>query len=348
MRALLALLALGVLLTAHELAHLLAARIFGTRAVVFSFGIGPPLFRFRAFGQRWALGAVPFGGWLRLEGENPHDATRASGVPFAALSVGRRMVVFAAGPLGSWILAVLLLTALFAAGTHHPVGTTIGGVDPGSLAAQAGFRPGDRIVSVDGDPVHRWSQLVEALTHAAAADGSASVTVARGEGTATLVVNPEPDGEGRPHVGIRQLYAFERLPPAQALRRAVVHTGVVVQRIFREAGALLAQPWGGADRNRTVGALVWSAAQAAETSLDGLVRALAALSLVLGLFFLLPLPALDGGRILLTFCEAAMGRPVDGRVQTLLQTLSLVAGVAAVAWLTYGEVRQVLSMTLGP
>ena len=108
MRALLALLALGVLLTAHELAHLLAARVFGTRAIVFSFGIGPPLFDFRALGQRWALGAIPFGGWLRLEGENPHDAMRASGVPFAALSVGRRLAIFAAGPLGSWALAVLL------------------------------------------------------------------------------------------------------------------------------------------------------------------------------------------------------------------------------------------------
>ena len=255
------------------------------------------------------------------------------------------MAVFAAGPLGSWALAVLLLAVLFAVGTHHPVGMTIGGVDPGSLAAQAGFRPGDRIVSVDGDEVHRWSQLVEALTQAS--DGSAAVTVARGEGTVTLVVTPELDPEGRPRIGIRQLYGLERFLPAEALRRAVLHTGVVVQRIFREAGALLAQPWGDSDRNRTVGALVWSAAEAAEASLDALVRALAALSLALGLFFLLPLPALDGGRMLLTLWEAAMGRPVDGRVQTLLQTVSLLAGVAAVAWLAYGEVRQVLSMTLG-
>ena len=66
MRALLALLALGVLLTAHELAHLLAARIFGTRAVVFSFGVGPPLLGFRALGQRWAIGAIPFGGFPEL------------------------------------------------------------------------------------------------------------------------------------------------------------------------------------------------------------------------------------------------------------------------------------------
>ena len=345
MRALLALLALGVLLTAHELAHLLAARIFGTRAVVFSIGIGPPLFSFRALGQRWALGAIPFGGWLRLEGENPHDAARASGVPFAALSVRRRLAVFAAGPLGSWAVSALLLAALFAAGTHHPAGMTDGGVEPGSLAAQAGFRPGDRIVSVDGDEVHGWSELVDALSHVP--DGSASVTVARGDATATLVVIPQLDAEGRPRIGLRQLYAFERLPPAKALWQAVLHTGVVLRRIFREAGALLAQPWGGAARNHTVGALVWSAAEAAETSIDALVRALAALSLALGLFFLLPLPALDGGRMLLTLWEAARGRPVDGRVQTLLQTVSRLAGVAAVAWLAYGEVRQVLSVTLG-
>ena len=178
MRALLALLALGVLLTLHELAHLLAARLFGTRAVVFSFGIGPPLFGFRALGQRWALGAIPFGGWLRLEGENPHDAARASGVPFAALSVSRRLAIFAAGPLGSWLVGVGLLAGLFAAGTHQPVGTVVGGVEPGSPAAVAGFHPGDRVLSVDGAPVQDWSSLVEAL--GGASGTVAAVEVARG------------------------------------------------------------------------------------------------------------------------------------------------------------------------
>jgi regulator of sigma E protease len=344
MRALLALLALGVLLTAHELAHLLAARIFGTRAVVFSFGVGPPLFGFRALGQRWAIGAIPFGGWLRLEGENPHDAARASGVPVAALSVGRRFAVFAAGPLGSWAVAVLLLAGLFATGTHHPTGTVVGGVEPGSRAALAGFRPGDRVLSVDGDEVHAWTEMVEALTHAA---GPASVTVARGADTRTLEVTPELGADGRARIGLRQLYTYERLPVGRALWQAVLHTGVVIPKILTEAGALLAQPWGDSARNHTAGALVWSAAEAAGTGADALIRSLAALSLALGLFYLLPLPALDGGRMLLTLWEAAMGRPVDGRVQTLLQTASLVAGVAAVAWLTYGEVRQVLSMTLG-
>jgi regulator of sigma E protease len=172
------------------------------------------------------------------------------------------------------------------------------------------------------------------------------VTVARGAGTYALEVTPELGPDGRPRIGVRQLYAYERLPVGRALSRAVLHTGVVIPKILGEAGALLAQPWGGSARAHTAGALVWSAAEAAGTGADALVRGLAALSLALALFFLLPLPALDGGRMLLTLWEAAMGRPVDGRVQTLLQTLSLLAGVAAVAWLAYGEVRQVLSVTL--
>src|SRR5215475_10409908 len=223
MRALLALLALGVLLTVHELAHLLAARVFGTRAVVFSFGIGPPLFGFRALGQRWALGAIPFGGWLRLEGENPHDPTRVSGVPFASLSPGRRLVVFAAGPLGSWLLAVGLFTGLFVAGTHHPAGTVVGGVEPGSIAAAAGLRPGDHITSVDGAPVQSWSELVEAL---GAHEGSeATLVVLRGTDTLKIALTPAVDAEGRARIGLRQLYTFQRLRPSEAFPRAVRHSG---------------------------------------------------------------------------------------------------------------------------
>ena len=345
MRALLALLALGALLTLHELAHLLAARVFGTRAVVFSFGIGPPLFGFRALGQSWALGAIPFGGWLRLEGENPHDAEPASGVPFAALSVGRRLAIFAAGPGASWAVAVALLAGLFVAGTHHPAGMVVGAVEPGSLAARAGFRPGDRVLAVDGRPVERWSGLVDALGRPGAP--SHTVRVARGSETSTLPVDPDLDPEGRPRMGLHQLYRYDRLPPGRALSAAVLHTGVVLERILGESAGVLAQPWAGLPGRHTAGALVWSAAEAAGRSADSLVRALAALSLALGLFFLLPLPALDGGRMLLTLWEAFAGRPLDGRVQTLLQTISLLAAVTAVGWLVYGEVQDVLSRSLG-
>ena len=343
MRALLALLALGGLVTVHELAHLAAARVFGTRAVVFSFGIGPPLFGFRALGQRWAIGALPFGGWLRLEGENPHESQKPSGVPFGALSPGRRLAIFAAGPLGSWAFAVALLFGLFVAGTHQPDGTVVGAVEPGSPAAQAQLLPGDRIVAVEGTPVTTWTGLLDALE--ARTGVRTTLRVERGATTLDVRVMPEP-GPAGPHLGIRQRYTFQRLPPGTALRAALHHTRLLLQRVLAETGQILAQPWGGSAGAHTVGALVWQTAELGGRSGDALVRVLAALSLALALFFLLPLPALDGGRMLLTLWEGVLGRPLDARVQTVLQAASLVAGILAMAWLAYGEVRQVLSATV--
>jgi len=343
MRALLALLALGGLVLVHELAHLAAARVFGTRAVVFSFGIGPPLFGFRALGQRWAVGALPFGGWLRLEGENPHESQKTSGVPFPVLSPGRRLAIFAAGPLGSWAFAVLLLAGLFFAGTHQPDGTVIGAVEPGSPAARAHLLPGDRIVSVQGTPVSTWSALLAALEQHE--DMATTLRVERGTDVLEVGLVPEA-GSGGPRIGVRERYAFRRLPPAEALKAALRHTGLLLHRVVDEGMLVLAQPWGGAARAHTVGALVWQTAELAGRSGDALVRVLAALSLALALFFLLPLPALDGGRMLLTLWEGIVGRPLDARVQTVLQAASMIAGILAIAWLAYGEVRQVLSATV--
>jgi regulator of sigma E protease len=343
MRALLALLALGGLVTVHELAHLAAARAFGTRAVVFSFGIGPPLFAFRALGQRWSIGALPFGGWLRLEGENPHESQKPSGVSFGALSRGRRLAIFAAGPLGSWATAVVFLTCLFVAGTHQPDGMHVGAVEPASPAARAQLLPGDRIVAVEGAPVTTWGGLLEALD--ARVGTRTTLRVERDSATLDFRLVPEPGPSG-PHIGIRQRYAFQRLPPGDALQAAVRHTGLLVRRVLGEAGQVLAQPWGGAARSFTVGALVWRTAEQGGSSGDALVRVLAALSVALALFFLIPLPALDGGRMLLTVWEGVLGRPLDARIQTVLQTVSMVAAILAVAWLAYGEVRQVLSATV--
>jgi regulator of sigma E protease len=343
MRALLALLALGGLVLLHELAHLIAARLFGTRAVLFSFGVGPRLLTFRALGQRWGVGALPFGGWLRLEGENPHDVARPSGVPFAALSPMRRLAIFAAGPLGSWGVAVLLMAGLFTAGTHRPVPMTVGLVEPASEAARAQLRPGDRILGVDGEPVGRWTDLAEVL---GARVGEATTLRVEREGRNFEVqVRPEAAVAGRGRIGVGELYAFQRLPPGRALRAAVDHSGLLVERLAKEMGQVLAQPWTGTGRGHTVGSLVWRSAQQGGTSLDALVRALAALSVALALFFLLPLPALDGGRMLLTLWEAFRRKPLDARIQTTLQLLSLMAAVAAVGWLALGEVRQVLAVS---
>jgi regulator of sigma E protease len=340
MPTLVALVALGVLVLVHELAHLAAARAVGARAVVFSIGLGLPLYGFRRLGQRWVLGAIPWGGWLRLEGENPYQPS--SGMRFSELSPARRAVVFLAGPLASLLLGLLLLTLLHAGGTHVPVPMTVGEVEQGSEAARAALRPGDVVESVDGIKVQSW----EALSRALAAHSRQTVTLGVQRGTTLLTASMQSaaDGHGHGQVGLAQAYVFAKEPLPRALGAALRHALQLVRQSLSWTADLFRGPDGSGQPGA---AAVLLRRLATLKSLDSMVRALAAASIALGFFYLLPLPALDGGRLLLTLLERLRGRPLDARLQTTLQLLSLLLAVAAVGWVALNEVRQALAAAGG-
>ncbi len=343
MPTLLALIALGLLVLVHELAHLLAARAVGARAVAFSIGLGPPLHSFRALGQRWVLGVVPWGGWLRLEGENPYQPKPdVEEVTFAELSPARRAAVFLAGPAASLLLGVLLLTGLHALGTYLPVPMAVGSVEPGSEAAHAALRPGDVIETVDGVAVQRWGALTEAL--GARAGEPVTLGIQRGTSQLLVSVQPNADSAGRGHLGIAQQYAFSRQPLPRAFVAALHHSGQLLRQTVAWGVQLFRGPTGVGQPGAAAQLL---RRLATIESLDGLTRALAAASLALGLVYLLPLPALDGGRLLLTAWEALRGRPLDARMQTALQLLSLLLAVLAVGWVAAAELRQALAASRG-
>jgi regulator of sigma E protease len=343
MPTLVALIALGVLVLVHELAHLVAARAVGARAVVFSLGFGLPLYGFRAAGQRWVLGAIPWGAWLRLEGENPYQASPdVHETTFSELSPARRALVFLAGPAGSLLLGFLLLSGLHAVGTHVPVPMTVGVVAQGSEAARAMLRPGDVIETVDGTAVHGWEALIRAL--GARAGQPVTLGIRRGTAPIQLVVQPSRDARGRGHLGIAQQYAFAREPFPSAFTAGFHHSLQLLRQTAAWAAELLRGPDG---TGRPGGAAILLRRLASIESLDGVTRALAAASLALGFVYLLPLPALDGGRLLLTAWERFRGRPLDARMQTALQLVSLLLAVAAVGWVAVNEVRQALAAARG-
>jgi regulator of sigma E protease len=339
MPTLVALIALGVLVLVHELAHLLAARAVGARAVLFSFGLGLPLYSVRAAGQRWVLGAVPWGGWLRLEGENPYQpAAGVQEVTFSELSPTRRALVFIAGPVASLLLGFLLLSALHAGGTHVPVPMTVGVVEAGSEASRAALRPGDVIENVDGVPVHGWTALTRALD--AHAGEQVTLGFRRGNTSLQRMVQPTRDAHGRGRIGIGQAYVFTREPLPHAFQAGLRHS----LQLLRQTAAWAADLFHGPDGSGQPGAAAQLLRRlAAIESLDGVTRALAAASLALGFLYLLPLPALDGGRLLLMAWESFRKRPLDVRVQTALQLLSLLLAVLAVGWVAFNEVRQALA-----
>jgi regulator of sigma E protease len=341
MYALLALLALGLLLAVHELGHLVAARLLGVSVPRFSLGFGPPLLSFRLFGTEFVIAAIPIGAAATLHGMNPHVAGLDPADPqsYSAQRPWKRVLITLAGSLANYLFALGVLFTLYTAGTHVVVPLTVGTVTPGSEAARAQMLPGDRILSVDGQPVKSWSEFVELIGRSPGQERT--LVVVRDNDSRVVQVRPRPDERGVGRIGVSQQYVYKEHPPGEALSQSLVHT----QRVAAEALSLV---WGVvAGRAPTAEppssvAVVRQSSGAASSGWDSFLRVLVAISVALSLLHLVPVPGLDGGRLLFLIIEVARRRPMSPKVETLATTVGFLALAAAIVLVAVAEVRRAL------
>lgn len=188
----------------HEFGHFLAARLLGMKADVFSIGFGPALWKRTFRGTEWRISAIPFGGYVSLPQLDPEAMKGIQGDHGEALPPAppwKRIIVAFAGPFGNLVLAAVCAVAIFFFAPDEAIGasTTVGMVEPDSAADQAGIRPGDRILSVNGNTVRSWTDFIVESYLNGGKDATVDVAVQRGEQTLTLSARldtqPDPNEE---------------------------------------------------------------------------------------------------------------------------------------------------------
>jgi regulator of sigma E protease len=155
---------LGIMIVVHEWGHFVAAKSFGVRVEIFSIGFGPRLWGRKRGDTDYRLSALPFGGYVKMAGDNPLE--ERSGAPDEFLSRPRwqRVLIAVAGPAMNILLAILLMIGLYKAGSPEPSYLSqppvVAGVLPGSPAEQAGIQAGDRILKVNDTATPKWEDAI--------------------------------------------------------------------------------------------------------------------------------------------------------------------------------------------
>ena len=329
----------ALLIVIHELGHFWAAKRSGVLVYEFAVGFGPRLAGVRWGETEYSLRLLPLGGFVRMAGMQP-DEEGLDQVPparrFLQRPLGDRARIVAAGPVMNVVLAVLLFAVVFAGiGVPSPL-PVVGAVEPGYPAEAAGLRPGDRIVAVDGRDVRQWEDVVKAIQDSAGR--VITLTVRRDEQRLDIRVTPRPDPRrpGTGIIGIRPATETVRTGVGEALRLGAQHTYQVAAGFILALGRMLTGQ-GGIDVIGPVG-IGQQIGEAAQMGLSQVILLAAVLSANLALVNLLPIPALDGGRLLFLTVEAVRGRPVDPEQENLIHFLGFALLMLLAIFITFRDI----------
>jgi len=320
-----AIVGLGLLIAAHEAGHLLLARLMGMRVETYSLGFGPRIAGFKSGGTDYRLSALPLGGYCKIAGFTPDDPAAQDpndGGSYMNKPAWRRFLVIAAGPGVNYFVAFLIIALLYVTHGFLDLTTTRIEAIPGGPAAAAGLQTGDQIVSVDAVPVANFDELKRELQKPGAA-AERRIEAVRAGVRQSFSVRPE-----RGTISVKLDHVLVKLPLGAAIPRALhdvwalnaATLGALFDALRGKGGASLAGPV----------AIVRQSAAEVKRGLADFAAILANISVGLALFNFLPVPALDGGRLVFLGVELLSGRKVNQRLESVVHVIGLLLLLALI------------------
>lgn len=349
------LLTIGPLIFVHELGHYFAGRLFGVKADIFSIGFGREITGWTdKRGTRWKVGWLPLGGYVKFKGDMNPASTPGDewlSLPpaernqcFQAKKVWQRFLIVFAGPATNFLFAIVALMIIFAAVGYPTTPALIGAVEPGSVAQAAGFRPGDRVVAIDGSGVDTFADLQTYV--ALRPEEPMLFTVQRGQGQVQVRASPAAHVErdrfgneariGRLGIAMGGERQFTRLPLAQLPGAALGTTVDSVRTMIIALGQVIS---GRRSVRELGGPLKIAEVSGQQASLGWLpfLWLMVMVSINLGFINLLPIPLLDGGHLLFYLVEGVRRKPLRPEAQEWAFRTGLAVLLALMIFVTLND-----------
>ena len=358
-----ALFVFSAVIAIHEFGHFTVAKLCGIQVNEFSIGMGPAIWKKIHKGTQYSLRALPVGGYVALEGEESPESQQAEaardrqeeaapapvppeegiGIPLNEAPVWQRMLVMAAGAFMNFVLGFVVLLILILAQEGPITSKTIYAIQDGALCGQTGLQAGDEVVAVNGRRCFVANDMIYELVRTE--QYRADFTVKRNGQTVELPdvqFDTWQDEDGQTHMSLGfTVYGIEKTP-LSVLKEAgnsvlyygrIVFTSLLDLLKGRESINNLSGPVG----------IVSAIGQAASYGWKDLLQLLVLITINLGIFNLLPFPALDGGKVVFLLIEGITGHAVPEKLQGGLTVAAFALLFGLMLFATYNDIVRLVT-----
>ena len=338
---------LSLLMLVHELGHFLTARRAGIVVQEFGFGLPPRIFGIERNGVIYSLNWIPFGAFVKMLGEEDPSSPGS----FASKSKLTRAIVLAAGSGMNFLTAGIVFGLAFMAGWATPVGNEVAiqQVAPGSPADAAGLRIGDVVVDMNGQPITRVTEFQQIARESGGRP--IQIGLRRDEQPLSLTVTPRenpPEGQGAVGVAIGPPVRAVQYNPLEAMAygfwRAIQVIGLTLMMPVLALQGIISP-----DMLRPIGlpGMAQVTSQAVGYAADTgawfpILSVTGTFSAGLAVANMLPLPALDGGRLFFVIIEAIRGRRVSPERESLVHFVGIVVLIGLMILISVNDIRNPL------